>query len=216
MAKVIGFSGPRGVGKNYVADQFRDHLQWLGHVVRMRAFADPLKEYCINILGLKRELVYGDNAAKEALTEYRWEAMPIRAFAPCAGYMTVREVLQFAGTELHRNIWGPDIWVNCTRRRIDAAADDYVLITDVRFANEAKLILDSGGIILMVYRPGGYYTADAHASEDGFDTIMGMPGTFKFPNQTGGKADPVFMEATIRMLDSAAPWRAHGVPMGSQ
>lgn len=121
--RLIGFAGPVGVGKNFVAQQFENTLHALGGfgIIEQGAFADALKEYCIDILGIDRELVYGSQEQKNTLTEYRWSNMPYHLkFGPQDSdistqvnpqtmrrqreFMTVREVLQFAGTELHRGI----------------------------------------------------------------------------------------------------------------
>ncbi len=40
------------------------------------SFADSLKEFCINVLGLSRESCYGTDEQKNAPTDYNWETAP--------------------------------------------------------------------------------------------------------------------------------------------
>lgn len=207
--RLVGFAGPVGVGKNFVANQFENTLLALGGfgIIEQGAFADALKEYCIDILGIDRELVYGSQEQKNTLTEYRWSNMPYHIkFGkededislqishqtknhPLKEFMTVREVLQFAGTELHRNTWDQDIWVKALMRRIDKFQKQFVevssffLVTDVRFPNEAQAILARGGTVYLIHRDGFKASAN-HVSETHFDQIRQMPGVEPFANHT--------------------------------
>jgi hypothetical protein len=65
----------------------------------------------------------------------------------------VRAFLQRLGTEAGRDIHGQDCWVNIARRKILATTSD-VVVTDIRFANEAAMIRDLGGVLIRVERPG--------------------------------------------------------------
>jgi hypothetical protein len=65
----------------------------------------------------------------------------------------VRRLLQRLGTEAGRDIHGQDCWVNIARRKILATSNN-VVVTDIRFANEAAMIRDLGGVLVRVERPG--------------------------------------------------------------
>lgn len=81
--------------------------------------------------------------------------------------ITPRYVLQTLGTEWGRTI-DKDIWVKTALRRAAALKDgDAVLITDVRFINEARAIVAGGGQVWRIERPGAGLsgTAGAHVSE---------------------------------------------------
>jgi hypothetical protein len=104
----------------------------------------------------------------------------------------VRRLLQALGTEAGRAILGEDVWVDATFREIsraqdaadDAAVDSARLrqvclpayyqlrsvIADVRFPNEAQAVLDAGGMLIRVVRPG-YVTPAVlpHPSETALD-----------------------------------------------
>lgn len=75
----------------------------------------------------------------------------------------VRRLLQRMGTEAGRNIHGEDCWLKIAKRKIDAAPNS-VVITDVRFANEAEAIRSWGGKIIRIDRPG-VGPINGHASE---------------------------------------------------
>jgi len=44
--------------------------------MKLYSFADPLKEFCVNVFGLKPEQMWGTQEQKQSLTELRWEDMP--------------------------------------------------------------------------------------------------------------------------------------------
>ena len=75
--------------------------------------------------------------------------------------LTFRQYLQLYGTEAHRDVFGSDFWV--------AAVDLYhkgkiVVVTDVRFPNEAAAIHEHGGVVVQIIGPP-QDDADTHESE---------------------------------------------------
>lgn len=79
----------------------------------------------------------------------------------------VRRLLQVFGTEVGREILGADTWVNATSRKVKAElrGGGKVVITDVRFPNEADMIHNLfAGDIIRIYR-SGLPDADNHPSE---------------------------------------------------
>ena len=80
----------------------------------------------------------------------------------------VRRLLQAMGTELGRETWSQDFWID----RLFAGARIYPwVISDVRFPNEAQAIEDRGGEVWRIERPG-YGPVNDHVSEvalDGWD-----------------------------------------------
>ena len=86
----------------------------------------------------------------------------------------VRRLLQRMGTEAGRNIHGDDCWIKIAKRKIDTATGN-VVITDVRFANEAAAIRSWGGRIVRIERPG-VGPVNGHVSEampfDADETII--------------------------------------------
>jgi dTMP kinase len=80
----------------------------------------------------------------------------------------VRRHLQVYAKEVCRDNFGQDIWVQLLARKIADEHPAAVVITDVRFNEEAAWITSNGGMILEVARPG-YGPANGHISEAGID-----------------------------------------------
>lgn len=75
----------------------------------------------------------------------------------------VRALLQRLGTEAGRNIIGEHLWVLLGEQSIEAA-DQPVVVTDVRFPNEVQMIRRRGGTLVWVSRPD-VGPVNKHASE---------------------------------------------------
>jgi len=152
--KLIGLIGTAGAGKSTAAA----HLV-KGHGFVELSMAGPLKDLCARFFGW-------DRSRLDEL-EYKEEQDP-----NLPDGWTRRKVLQFVGTELMRHI-DPDIWVKKVLRQMDGiwcddeAAGIPIVISDVRFLNEVKLIQANSGIVVRVERldPDFESTTPAHASE---------------------------------------------------
>jgi hypothetical protein len=77
----------------------------------------------------------------------------------------VRNLLQKYGTEGGRDIHGKDCWLRVARRVIEDI-NGPVVITDVRFDNEAEFVRELGGQNWQIVRPG-YGAVNAHPSDAG-------------------------------------------------
>ena len=150
---------------------------------KIYAFADALKEFAIDILGLEHHQVYGTNEEKNSHTHLQWENMPgivtkkvftqksyfgyedeiagITYHKP--GPMTGREVLQYFGSDICRKMY-ENVWFDACIRRIRKDNPELALISDVRFPNEIKGVQDEGGIVFGLPRDivNGQ---DTHSSE---------------------------------------------------
>lgn len=71
----VAVSGKKGSGKDELARLINLEI---GRTLLTQTthFADPLKEICIKLFGLDRNLVYGSNADKEQLTSVMWDGFP--------------------------------------------------------------------------------------------------------------------------------------------
>jgi nicotinamide riboside kinase len=86
-----------------------------------------------------------------------------------SGLMTVREFLQFMGTEVMRKIYGP-VWVNLLKRQIQSERSDLSIITDCRFDNEIdglKSLPSESYDVKFVYLTRYINADDKHVSENG-------------------------------------------------
>lgn len=136
--------------------------------VKSYAFADYLKEICINLFGLKDEQVYGTNEQKDSLTNISWENMPGYT-GPNTGLMTARSFMQYFATEICRAI-APNCWAEATLKQITTENSALALITDCRFPSEIELIHQNGGKVIWLNRSP--YPNDPHVSEHVLDKYL--------------------------------------------
>ena len=127
---------------------------------KIYAFADVLKEFAVDVLGLEYNQVYGTNEEKNSPTHLLWENMPT---GNNKGPMTGREVLQYFGGDICRKMY-EIIWFDACVRRIRKDKPELALISDVRFPNEITGIQKEGGIVFGLPRDivNG---KDTHSSE---------------------------------------------------
>ena len=161
---LIGLTGKAGSGKDTVASFLVEQ-----HDFMPVAFADPLKKGLMAMFNLGPEY-FSDSKLKE-------EDIPELDVSP-------RILMQTLGTEWARNLLDENIWVDIARRKIKAFDSYSVVVTDVRFENEAALIKELGGVILQVQREGlDGVGIQGHSSEVGrgvdADFVIVNDGTFE-------------------------------------
>lgn len=132
--KLIGLTGYAQHGKNTAAEILREREGF-----ELVAFADALRELAL----AADPWVEPDIRYSEALEQLGYEKA--KNTLP-----EFRRFLQDLGTGV-RNILGADIWVEVVKRRI-ADIPGPVVLTDVRFPNEAKMVRDLGGELWGVLR----------------------------------------------------------------
>lgn len=143
---IIGLMGKSGSGKDATASWLCTHYGF----ARL-AFADPLKLGAKHIFSLNDSQLWG--AEKDVVDPF-WG-------------MTPAQILQRMGTECMRDGFSTDLWVKALLRQI--VPGDHTVITDVRFPNEAQAVLDWGGVLVRVVRPGYASKRAPHASETALD-----------------------------------------------
>ena len=148
------------------------------NIIGLTGYAQSGKDTLANILMDKygyRRIAFADT-----IREFLYEVNPMVACSP-TGYLKdlvnlvgwdkakqepqVRRLLQDLGVAA-RKLIDEDIWVTIALRNIDAG--DRVVITDVRFENEAERISELGGQLWRVKRPG-VEAVNAHVSETQMD-----------------------------------------------
>ncbi len=187
MVKFITLAGKKQVGKDTSAQYIKLLLtednrdlgeQYIGkpcpgfepHQIHIVHFADALKKACHVIFGIPLEDMETEEG-KQKLTKVPWPLhCPANGWVPYDAewhgeprFMTVREILQFVGTELFRNQIDPDVWLNSVFLQ-PWAEDDVVIIADARFPNEVALGRENG-LLISVERDTGLVN-DGHKSEN--------------------------------------------------
>lgn len=195
MQKVIlAISGRKQSGKSSTCRYIE---QAWGHtdvvVVEEFSFADPLKDMCVKLLGLKPERVRGTDEQKNSpVPHLLWENFPVVEARSRwwwdgdvakyhSGPMTGREVMQYWGTEVFRRAY-PDVWAKAAVQAIDDRAFEFAIencgdfdrtntlvavLPDCRFPNEVQAVKDAGGYVLRLTR--NPHPGDTHPSEIALD-----------------------------------------------
>lgn len=157
MAKYVGLSGYARSGKDTVAGMLIEH-GWTRF-----AFADKLKEAVKRLNPAVEWSQYnGVLTVQDALDEHG----PERTKELFPEY---RRLLQVMGTEVGRDMFGENFWVEQALREVQDG--DFAVFTDCRFPNEAKAIKERGGEVWRINRPG-FGPVNSHASETSLDLWM--------------------------------------------
>lgn len=174
---IIGICGPEGAGKSTAAKLLRAHLRGEIH-----PFAAPLKRM-IAALGVDGAHLYGAPADKAA---------PLALF----GGKSARDAMQTLGTEWGRQCIGHDFWRDAWAASLPAAP--VVIADDVRFENEARAILDRGGVVIQLVRSlSDLQREPRHASED----FRRVPYTSRVIND---KCPTILLQRLIESVQVAA------------
>jgi hypothetical protein len=139
----------------------------LGDSIRIYAFAKKLKEFSIDLFGLDPDLVFGTDKDKNKKTNLLWKNMPTGTKKK--GKMSIREVLQYVGTDLFRKM-SDNIWVDNCLSQISKDSPEVALISDVRFENEVLAIQKAEGYVVGLTRHKD--DDDAHDSETGVEKCL--------------------------------------------
>lgn len=150
---IVGITGAAGSGKDTLAEMIKND-GW-----ERLAYADALKHVCMDYLGLSYDDVYTQEG-KAKFNEF-WG-------------MTNREILQKVGTDAMRNGFHKNVWIKIAELKLKEmlSSGKKVIVTDVRFDNEAELIESLGGCVAKIVRNnenGLSNVEQAHASERGID-----------------------------------------------
>lgn len=131
MPRLIGFAGNAGSGKDTAADMLVAE-----HGFEKVAFADPIREM----------LRAGFALEDRHFNEDKELVIPWLDVSP-------RHLMQTLGTEWGRHKVRKDIWVRYMRRRLRYAKEREinVVVSDVRFGNEADLIHEMGGEVVLMF-----------------------------------------------------------------
>lgn len=149
---IIGFLGKAGSGKSTAQQLLRNMLK--NHKkVYMCNFAGTLKNICFNVFKhkLTRSSFFGGQADKLKINQSYYN-------------LSGRKILQIIGTDVVRELYGSNFWIDCCYNKIP---DDIeiVILGDVRFSNEVDSIKQRNGIIIKIETPKNDNII-THASEN--------------------------------------------------
>lgn len=127
------------------------HDNFYGHCM-LFSYADSIKKYCYDVLGLDYDILNGASADRDTPTIYTWDKS---GFKPPKGvakteFMTYRDCLKAAGEFWRR--FDDGCWVRSTFNSIDIFQPELAIITDVRRPNELREIKRRGGKVIRLLR----------------------------------------------------------------
>ncbi len=142
--KVVGIIGKLNSGKDTATDEF------IANGFERTAFADPIKTVLLNLFDIPREVLWGPS---EKRTD------------------EVRQMMQDLGTGFGRK-YRPHVWINKVHKYIDHVRTygvPGIVVSDVRYVNEAGHLHAMDATLIQVVRPGSECNATeeatAHSSE---------------------------------------------------
>jgi len=155
MSKIVGIIGFIGSGKDTVANRFVQQ----GCI--KDSFAAPLKDLVSSIFGWNRNLLEGDSIESRDFRETPDVFWSRKLDIP---HFTPRLALQLLGTDVMRDHFDKNIWLNSLEYRLRTRTNtaQCTVISDARFKNELELIKKMNGIVIWVQRgelPEWYQTA---------------------------------------------------------
>ena len=151
---VIGLGHVAGVGKDVAGSALSRDLGF-----RRVAFADKLRELAMTTDPLVTSQTQSANVGV-GRGRLQWVVRGMGWEEAKSVYPEVRKYLQDLGLGA-REVFGEDFWVD---QALGSVGDDEdVVVTDVRFENEARAIKEMGGFLVRIDRPGRH--PHGHRSE---------------------------------------------------
>ena len=167
--QLIGIGGYAGSGKDAVADILED-----SHGFYRTFMSQPLNAALCR-LNPQIEVRHGE--------VFRYvDLIAQLGYTKAKELPEVRRLLQAMGTEVGRDMFGQTVWVDLMEQTLAGyKPDDNVVVTGIRFPNEASMIRELGGELWWVYRPG-YGPVNSHSSDNTlslrhFDRVVVNDGT---------------------------------------
>ena len=149
---IIGLSGYARSGKDTVAE-----LLCLNYQFKRISFALPIRDAIYTLNPYLDEKI----RVSDEVEDYGWDVAKSNP--------EMRRLLQVFGTEVGRNLFGENFWIDQAFKR----ADEYerVVFSDVRFPNEAHAIEQKGGEVWRINRHN-HSAVNGHASEHAMDNYL--------------------------------------------
>lgn len=129
--RLIAFAAPKQSGKTTAASYLEMEFG-----AQIFPFAEPVKAAIVSMLGGRVPTIY-TQAKKE-------EPLPGRTFS-------WRQACEWLGNDARRAL-GEDVWIDSMRIKIQETAG-LIVIDDLRYANEAAMVRELGGLVVGIRRP---------------------------------------------------------------
>lgn len=194
---LIGLTGQAGAGKDTAA-----HYLCEAYGFVRAAFADPLNDMLAELL----QQVDIDHAA---LHERALKEQPIPCLPAQPSARMLKQTLGDWGRAIH-----PDWWVHHLAMRLglhdlprSSPVHDRIVLSDVRYANEAALIAAHGGQLIRLHRDQAV-PVRSHSSEQGVMDLPASADLFNHGLTTAGLHHQLDAVMAIRGIERRDPiWR---------
>lgn len=189
---IVGLAGQARSGKDTVAKYLVEKYDF-----KQYALADKIREalYVLNptILIDNNIIEWWKLTGKiPNLYEYLANVVDNVGWEKAKEQKSVRELLQRFGTEVGREMFGENFWVDCIMEQIHTENPDNAVISDIRFQNETDICT----VVLKIER-GMSSSVDVHKSEkldiskEYFHSIIKNNGTIE---ELHTKVDKLFTQ----------------------
>ena len=162
----IGLHGKAHSGKDTVASILKSEHDFIG-----LAFATPIKDALMGMFGIEPGAVH-DPARKDVVIDWLGQSP--------------RKLMQSLGTEWGRHLVSEDLWIRHAGRRLKyhAMITGKVVVTDVRYENEAAWVRENGGVVWHIERDvpdqGHRHSSEAGiAIQPGADSLVDNNGSLE-------------------------------------
>lgn len=155
---IIGLAGKKRCGKSTVSQFLCDRLNF-----KEDSFGAPIREFIANLCGYNLT----------QLDELKEVIHPLFGVTP-------RYMMQTLGTEWARRMVKDSIWIDLLVDRFEKSPHEKIVVSDIRFENEADTIRSLDGHIIHIVREDSGVPEDSHSSESGI--LVGPEDTVLFNN----------------------------------
>lgn len=174
---VIGLTGKALSGKDTALGFIREGFP--DHEIIHKSFARKMKISCARALGFEGTddecIDFADDLKWAGKIKVEWNNTVLKESPSLTSNwenweISGREFEQNYGTEAHRDIFGQDFWVHHALADVTEPNENgkVIVITDVRFPNEAVKIKELGGYLVYIDKPSAD-VGDKHTSESGIE-----------------------------------------------
>ena len=175
---IVGFTGTAGSGKDTAATVLIKK-GWVRY-----GFADAVKDFCASKLFLDHKLFYDielkdkpfdipfpltKSRTLDIIKDLGGSSKDLAEVPSVKTFNTPREILQYVGTDIGRNLIGENVWIDYFQKM---DKPEKMVVTDVRFPNEVDAIQQLGGIVIRLNRKATKHkSAKLHESESMVESL---------------------------------------------